>query len=419
MASAGSPRSNFRRIVILIVVMSVSCTVLMLDSTEEVEVITQVPSVRQPRPSGRRASRSAVIPAASTDVIRRATANATISALTRLPSVAEEGFASLSTFDCKTASHLGSRVLPLGSSWGVSVACHIPRGSDVVCDALQKSGDYEPELSRLLLKAVGHYRSNPGETPLVFLDVGSNVGVMALAVWKRGISVVAVDVMERNTALLSYSTRCVNDALWEKNIQQRLEMHIHRVALGGPVSGGESKCAVLVEEDNLGDGRLECDSNIIRQLTSRRSGMPESYVVESWVHLASLDSFVQNCSLLSAVDAPPPIVVMKIDAEGSEIRILSNGRQWLLDASRRPKVLLMEMWGSLDAADVHRFGAMMIGDMSYIGLVVDVKARKPTVLSSPNALLDWQRSIGGKGKMGSVVWVVPEVFEIARKWLSW
>lgn len=90
--------------------------------------------------------------------------------------------------------------------------------------------------------------------------------------------------------------------------------------------------------------------------------------------------------------------IAKIDIEGHEIEAMEGAPDWLSSYTRRPKMILSEIWRK---RNVTRYAEMMIGEHGYVGYALtdsvwlrDVAAAKRFHETLPR-------------EMDTIVWIVP------------
>jgi FkbM family methyltransferase len=206
------------------------------------------------------------------------------------------------------------------------------------------------------IRASGHWElrdlddlaasSNEGSTlpsTGVFLDIGANFGYYSFAFAQRQWSVVAIEPMTQNRALMNL-TKC-------RNRPQFDGVRVLPRALGSPeqlVSG--DKCTVQTQDlnhlgrgKNAGNGALVCgrDARCSRK-NSAFSYLPGHNHFCQEVELSTLDAQLDALGL-AALD------VVKLDVEGQECNVLAGGERMLF-RTMRPALIMVE--ANLNATDV-------------------------------------------------------------------
>ena len=150
-----------------------------------------------------------------------------------------------------------------------------------------------------------------GDGPGTFIDVGANIGLVVVPVVERTGSLgIAFEPEPRNFGFLSRNVA-------RHGLSERIECHAlacysERTAL-----------RLSLSSDNLGDHRL--------QPKAARGALPERAEIE--VMATRLDDALRGREL------PHPIVV-KLDAQGSEVRVLEGARETLA----RADYVISEYW---------------------------------------------------------------------------
>jgi FkbM family methyltransferase len=173
---------------------------------------------------------------------------------------------------------------------------------DRLVERIRAQGDYEPEL---MARLVDELRGSQHRT---FVDVGANIGIVSLAVL-AGVPDARIDAFEpapRQHALLSATIR--------RNGLAR-SITLHRLALAD--RAGTSAFAIHAPWLAAGDGLLD----------TGRSGRVRRVTVET----DTLDRWWARAGR-------PPIDVVKLDTEGSELMILQGAAALL--AACRPTLFL-------------------------------------------------------------------------------
>jgi FkbM family methyltransferase len=170
------------------------------------------------------------------------------------------------------------------------------------------------------------------EGPGTFIDVGANIGLVAVPVVERSGSIgIAFEPEPRNFGFLSRNVA-------RHGLSDRIECHAvacysERAAL-----------RLSLSSDNLGDHRLQP-----KAAPERHASTPERAEIE--VAAVRLDDVLRDREL------PRPIV-MKLDAQGSEVRVLEGARETLA----RADYVISEYWfaGLLAHGDTpERFAEIM------------------------------------------------------------
>ncbi|MDH5674008.1 MAG: FkbM family methyltransferase [Myxococcales bacterium] len=175
----------------------------------------------------------------------------------------------------------------------------------VVFDSYRRDGTWSPTLVSLLTDQL---LSSGGS----FIDVGANIGL------------VSVPVAERTpTRCHAFEPEPKNCALLRRNVarhglQQRIQ--VHPVALDRHTG----RVQLALSPDNSGDHRLLDESH------APPGPPPDSCIT---VTATTLDEALERAPL------KPPIVV-KIDSQGAELRVLTGGRRLL----PRIDFLILEYW---------------------------------------------------------------------------
>jgi hypothetical protein len=325
------------------------------------------------------------------------------------------------------------------------VACYTT--NDIVCSEVRRHGVFEPDVLSFVTRSADRLRQQvakaksilrtrfPNKAHLlgvtrddvVYMDVGGNVGVFAMTMWRRGFQTMIFEAMPSNAALLRLSI-CLNRAEASKNVVTPL-VELHHVALGP--QGAEGTCTIISDRKNVGDGQIDCDekqSATYKSLVS--AGVdPSTRGMRGIVSLNSLSTLLwgdrnasekqlsrrfSSANVLEAFELPPldalqrsrsmvsvtsslrdgeylvrgsaPLmvtnswsntelidfvsqshVVMKIDVEGFEHMIMKGAHQFLSSHLTRPKVIVSEIWKT---RDVVAYCGMMIHPYGYAAYVM-------------------------------------------------
>ena len=154
----------------------------------------------------------------------------------------------------------------------------------------------------------------------MYVDIGANIGSFLYGVGREGYRSVGIEAMARNAVAL-WSTWCEGEDKfgYRQNPDQPLVEVLHR-GLGSKYT----RCVVMSEEGNEGDGHTKCDPS---------ETFPASYKERGTVELVPLDDvfFPKNgVGKENDVFGVARIGLIKIDVEGYEPLVLAGGHRLLL-----------------------------------------------------------------------------------------
>ena len=231
---------------------------------------------------------------------------------------------------------------------------------------------------------------------VVFVDAGAHVGSMSLQLWSKGVSVIAVEAMPLNQQLLKMA-RCVNvrGSMSDEGQSRLPPFDILPYALTD-AKGAERKDCILVSDQSVGDGIVECGKDRIED--AKKRGYEERGAVRmrtmDQVLLPRLDQLsnglysavVRNLdgqrklktkpilnnpvsgAVMPGMDSAQlleflrkPKVIVKIDIEGSEAKAWTAAEELL--QQHRPIAVWTEMWPSIDVIGYFR----LMHDNDFVG----------------------------------------------------
>ncbi len=182
------------------------------------------------------------------------------------------------------------------------------------------------------------------EGPGTFIDVGANIGLVVVPVVERSGSLgIAFEPEPRNFGLLSRNVA-------RHGLSERIECH------AAACYSERSLLRLSLSSDNLGDHRLQPKAAV----AAPRAAPLERAEIE--VTAVRLDDVLRGREL------PHPIVV-KLDAQGSEVRVLEGARETLA----RADYVISEYWfaGLLAHGDTPEQFAQIMRDFQF-GAVLHV-----------------------------------------------
>lgn len=228
----------------------------------------------------------------------------------------------------------GLRIFEFSAARNAKLACYAAQ--DLVCNGAARTGVWEGDILGIVLGALRRLKNKYPDQEPVLIDIGGNVGTMALAAWSHGFSVEIFEASPFNMQLLSM-TKCLNHAD---------SLSLHFGALGSAAEAGR-RCMLLSGHRNVGDFSLNCsiewDKVPEQQLQDvvRATGSTFSFMLP----MQTLDHVFSHDTRMTRDNQ---VYVMKIDVEGHELEIMS-GATAFLSSSMRPHVVVSEVWKSLDA----------------------------------------------------------------------
>ena len=234
-----------------------------------------------------------------------------------------------------------------------------------------------------------------GDGPGTFIDVGANIGLVAVPVVQRTGSIgIAFEPEPRNFQFLTRNVA-------RHGLANRIECH------ASACYSEPAELSLSLSEDNLGDHRLQ----------PKAAGHPVPDRAEIRVPAVRLDD------VLRGRDLPHPIV-LKLDTQGSEVRVLEGARETLA----RTDHIISEYWfeGLVAQGDsAARFAEIMRGAFQF-GAVLHVLPLPEPLHSSQHVFdqLSWIEQDGSDPGFFDVLfsrqWVLPksgpELDPLKRVW---
>jgi FkbM family methyltransferase len=217
------------------------------------------------------------------------------------------------------------------------------------------SGSFDEDTVNAMLTALKQHAGISSVQGLNVLEVGANIGTVAVSLLVRhGIGrLVAVEPDAENVRILR-----ANLAL--NGVQDRVE--IHQIALSDADGTLELECST----DNCGDHRIRVDA------PSRPELLDEGQRATSEISARRLDSL----GAISEIDLDD-IDLVWMDVQGHEAHVLAGAGQ--LVAAGTPVVTEYWPYGLRQAGALERFHALVA---EHYGIVVDL--REPTVALNAN-----------------------------------
>jgi FkbM family methyltransferase len=234
-----------------------------------------------------------------------------------------------------------------------------------------------------------------GEGPGTFIDIGANIGLVSVPVLERTGSIgIAFEPEPHNVALLERN-------LARHGLSSRCEVH------AAACYSRPGQLSLALSTTNLGDHRLQPEH-----------GAPLARSVVS-VPAVRLDDVLRNR------DLPHPIV-MKLDTQGSEVKVLEGAVETLARADH----LISEFWpeGIVAQGDrASRFEALMREHFDF-GAVLHVQPLPEPLNSSEHVFsqLDWIDQDGSDPGFFDLFfskhWVLPcstpDLVHLKKLWLA-
>jgi FkbM family methyltransferase len=181
-------------------------------------------------------------------------------------------------------------------------------GDEFVSTAIATNGVWEPFESEIIFR----YLAAHCAPDALFVDCGANLGWYSVGAGLLGIPTLSCEPMPANAALLRENVR--------RNDLGSL-VAIHEVALGAK----EGQCTLYLSETNQGDHRLH----------SGPSTDPAKERSQVQVHMTTLDQLLNG--------RRPSLI--KIDTQGSEVAVLTGGRDaWTPQPGMKDVALVTEFW---------------------------------------------------------------------------
>jgi FkbM family methyltransferase len=214
-------------------------------------------------------------------------------------------------------------------------------GDRVVFGTYRATGTWSPALVALLARRL--LRAGQG----TLLDVGANIGLIAIAVAERSrAQCIAFEPEPRNAQLLARNVA-------RHGLQQRIELHA--IALDAQAG----RALLAVSDDNWGDHRL---------LPELRASSAAGVIVPA----ARLDDVLAGRTLQRPC-------VMKLDTQGAEARVLRGAERVLSQVD----ALVVEYWpaGLLRAGDSAQALFALLASFPYAGVLdprVPLEPLEPT-----------------------------------------
>lgn len=168
---------------------------------------------------------------------------------------------------------------------------HLCRLSDCFCSA----GAWDPGQVQSLLAALVEIKKRTGREP-VYLDIGANIGSIALALAAAGFKTYAFEAMHRNQLAL-YSSLCATPELMDR-------LTIFPYGLGS----APAHCDMMSDSINIADGHTVCSEEVKAHMAAK------GYTVLSSVDIVTLADFLEGVQ----------IDVVKMDVEGFEPHVLAG-----------------------------------------------------------------------------------------------
>ena len=228
-----------------------------------------------------------------------------------------------------------------------AMTCHLPL--DTVCISIVRHGSWEPNVYYAVRHALQHYTPADGpDAPMSnmphHIDIGGNVGAVALAVAKDYYPTLVFEMLPKNVAVLKYSA-CLN-GFREENF---------KLVVGG-LSNETATCYAMAMDEGDGDAMLHCGAP--DAFKPPHGSTP--YHVQAQVPVSTLDLHY-DAHLQPLLDSGRPIIV-KIDIEGSEVKALRGATKMLTHANK-PKLIMSEIWKLVNLTD---YGTVMF-PLGYVG----------------------------------------------------
>lgn len=264
------------------------------------------------------------------------------------------------------------------------LACY--ESNDIVCQTVKEAGHWELTVFYALkfaLDTIATSMSPPGIPP-VYVDIGGNVGSLAVGVATLNYETYVFEMMPKNMQLLTVS-RCVN----------RLEavMHLYHMGLGPQ----EGSCFMVTNERNFGDAALHCDEELPARIqAAKQRGEHSEIQIVDRVGVRPLDAVLAESGFFARMDAGMHVVI-KIDVEGSEIMVM-RGATRLLSHPNRPRFIFSEVWRLIN---ITRYGEIMLHH-GYVGLAFS----QATWMKSIGDVARYHRTLGVA--IDDVAWVTVE-----------
>ena len=194
--------------------------------------------------------------------------------------------------------------------------------NDAVSKRIIRDGDWEPQESAMICRALfGHRRHAVDGTPTL-LDVGANVGWFSLLAAAAGARVHSVEANYKNAWMLRAS-RCLNG--FEAAIS------LHETGVGSVAKN----CTLLSPRQNHGDTFVSCDGAYDEKLWDERArimGWTKGFLKIDAIRIVTLDSLLGDAR----------IDVIKIDIEGFEPDAI-RGAAAVLDRPDPPRAIFTEV----------------------------------------------------------------------------
>lgn len=182
---------------------------------------------------------------------------------------------------------------------------YMPKPFNWVQEGITKTGSYEKSLSNYMIEALKFYSMNYKIThseDIVILDIGGNVGWYPSLLGRYGYTILSFEAFEKN-----YYISKKNYCYLNKN---------SNVIIITKGLGTENKtCNYFSQKNNEGNGMVICEKkdNLFNKLLS------EQFVKVGEVEITTLNSFIPYIS-------DKKIVLMKLDVEGHELKVLEGGK---------------------------------------------------------------------------------------------
>ena len=182
---------------------------------------------------------------------------------------------------------------------------YMPKPFNWVQEGITKTGSYEKSLSNYMIEALKFYSMNYNIThseDIVILDIGGNVGWYPSLLGRYGYTILSFEAFEKN-----YYISKKNYCYLNKN---------SNVIIITKGLGTENKtCNYFSQKNNEGNGMVICEKkdNLFNKILS------EQFVKVGEVEITTLNSFIPYIS-------DKKIVLMKLDVEGHELKVLEGGK---------------------------------------------------------------------------------------------
>eukprot|EP00760_Papus_ankaliazontas_P011927 PhM_4_TR15118/c0_g1_i1/m.78951 len=218
-------------------------------------------------------------------------------------------FASLSSIGGRRSASTSSLLLAVYAS------------NDSVSRSLLETGHWKPKHVEQILDIADASSAMLNLPRPHFIDIGANVGGIALAVASAGYPTIAFELLPSNLALL-HMTKCLN-----------AHLNLNFTLLGLGLSDHEHYCSTVSHRQDQGDAIVLCSQE------KEAEALKHGYVSRGTSHLRTLDALFP--------DGLPYPSIVKLDVEGHEPNVI-RGAHSALTGDRRPLAIFSEVWKTLD-----------------------------------------------------------------------